>query len=237
MDEMTQATTEGPAIDVSAISASVEAIIVSAERPASSAAIADAVQNALGIEAAVGDIERAILALNDSYDEAGRAFRIEPVAGGWRLMTLATHAPVLVAFGKQRQAQRLSRAALETLAIVAYRQPITRANLEAIRGVACGEVLRALLERQLVKIKGRAEELGRPMLYGTTKEFLDAFGLASLRDLPPVGELLPPADEPEADAEADASAPAATAPDDPTPAGDDAQADTREGDSDASATA
>ena len=79
---------------------------------------------------------------------------------------------------------RLSRAALETLSIIAYRQPVTRASLEAIRGVACGEILRALLERRLVMIKGRAEELGRPMLYGTTKHFLDVFGLSSLKDLP-----------------------------------------------------
>jgi segregation and condensation protein B len=79
---------------------------------------------------------------------------------------------------------RLTPAALETLAIIAYRQPVLRADLEAIRGVACGEVLRGLLERRLVRIVGRAEELGRPMLYGTTKEFLQIFGLGSLKDLP-----------------------------------------------------
>ena len=79
---------------------------------------------------------------------------------------------------------RLSKPALETLAIIAYRQPVTRAELEAIRGVACGEVVRTLMERRLVKITGRAEELGRPMLYGTTRQFLDTFGLASVKDLP-----------------------------------------------------
>jgi segregation and condensation protein B len=84
---------------------------------------------------------------------------------------------------------RLTPAALETLAIVAYRQPLLRADLEAIRGVACGEVLRGLLDRRLIRIVGRAEELGRPMLYGTTKEFLEVFGLASLKDLPQAKDL------------------------------------------------
>ncbi len=191
--------------------ASVEAVLVSADRPVTPGAIAeallglgkgdvspapdedDAEGRAKGVEARV---RGAVDALNEAYDQSGRAFRIEQVAGGWRLMTRPEHAEVVAAFGRQRQSQKLSRAAIETLAIIAYRQPITRASLEAIRGVACGEVLRSLLERKMVMIKGRAEELGRPMLYGTTKQFLDAFGLASLRDLPKVGELVggaPPA--------------------------------------------
>ena len=88
---------------------------------------------------------------------------------------------------------KLSSAALETLAVVAYRQPVMRAEIEAIRGVACGEVLRSLMDRKLVKIVGRAEELGRPMLYGTTKRFLELFGLANLKDLPPVEQFQPTA--------------------------------------------
>jgi segregation and condensation protein B len=91
---------------------------------------------------------------------------------------------------------RLSQAAMETLAIVAYRQPILRADIESIRGVASGEVLRGLLERQLVKIVGRAEVIGRPMLYGTSKRFLEVFGLASLDDLPRVEELRSGAETP-----------------------------------------
>ncbi|TVQ62692.1 MAG: SMC-Scp complex subunit ScpB [Phycisphaerales bacterium] len=191
--------------------ASVEAVIVSADRPVTPGAIGeallglgkgdtpsasgedDAEGRAKGVEARV---RGAVEALNEAYDQSGRAFRIEQVAGGWRLMTRPEHAEVVAAFSRQRQSQKLSRAAIETLAIIAYRQPMTRASLEAIRGVACGEVLRSLLERKMVMIKGRAEELGRPMLYGTTKQFLDAFGLATLRDLPKVGELVggaPPA--------------------------------------------
>ena len=83
------------------------------------------------------------------------------------------------------------RAAVETLAIIAYKQPITRAQLEAIRGVSCGEVIKSLMDRRIITIKGRAEELGRPMLYGTTRQFLDHFGLASIKDLPTVQELKP----------------------------------------------
>jgi segregation and condensation protein B len=89
----------------------------------------------------------------------------------------------------EKQQTRLTQPAIETLAIVAYRQPIQRSEIEAIRGVACGEVLRGLLERRLVRIVGRAEELGRPMLYGTTSEFLKVFGLSSLSDLPQSKEL------------------------------------------------
>jgi segregation and condensation protein B len=134
-------------------------------------------------------IGQAVEILNRVYSDTGRAFRIEQVAGGYRVMTLPDFAPILAAFHKSRSSSRLSRAAVETLAIIAYRQPLTRAHLEAIRGVGCGEVLRSLMERKLVTIKGRAEELGRPILYGTTREFLDAFGLASLKDLPSASEL------------------------------------------------
>lgn len=134
-------------------------------------------------------IREAVAQLNAVYEQSGRAFRIEQVAGGYRVMTLAKHAAVLERFHGGRERSALSKAAIETLAIVAYKQPLTRAGLEAIRGVACGEILRALLERRLVTIVGRAEELGRPILYGTSKRFLETFGLGSLKDLPTVEEL------------------------------------------------
>lgn len=136
-----------------------------------------------------GQISAAIELLNGDYAASGRTFRIEQVAGGYRVMTLPELAPVLAAFHQARASHKLSKASIETLAVIAYRQPITRSHLEAIRGVNCGEVLRSLLERRLVTITGRAEELGRPMLYGTTREFLDAFGLASLKDLPSAADL------------------------------------------------
>lgn len=131
----------------------------------------------------------AIGLLNGQYQQTGRAFRIEEVAGGWRVMTLPEHADVLAELDKTKTQSKLSAAAMETLAIVAYKQPVLRAELESIRGVACGETLRSLMERHMVKIVGRAEEIGRPMLYGTTKQFLEVFGLSSVKDLPAVEEL------------------------------------------------
>ncbi len=136
-------------------------------------------------------LEDAIDALNAQYEETGRVFRIEKVAGGYRLMTLPEYARFIAAFHQQRVQHRLSKAALETLAIIAYRQPVTRAEVESIRGVACGEVLKTLIDHRLITIQGRAEELGRPILYGTTRQFLDTFGLGSIEDLPPVSKTTP----------------------------------------------
>lgn len=139
-----------------------------------------------------GPVERlagAVEWLNGEYERTGRSFRIELVAGGYRVVTLPRFGPDIAALQGQAAATRLSRAAVETLAIIAYRQPVTRAQLEAIRGVACGEVLRSLMDRRLVTIAGRAEEVGRPLLYATTRQFLDAFGLASLKDLPTASEV------------------------------------------------
>ena len=122
--------------------------------------------------------------LNDNYDRAGRAFRVEEVAGGFQLLTRRKFATWLRRLGHLPPETRLSAPALETLAVIAYRQPVLRADIEAIRGVNCGEILRQLMERDLVRIGGRSEELGRPYLYATTKRFLQIFGLISLEDLP-----------------------------------------------------
>ena len=146
---------------------------------------------ATGAGPSAAHVSRAIEELNAEYDRTGRAFRAEVVAGGVRLVVCAEHAPIAASMQRTRASTQLSRAALEALAIIAYKQPIARADLEAIRGVASGEILKTLIDRRLVTITGRAEEPGRPMLYGTTREFLDAFGLASVRDLPGVSELTP----------------------------------------------
>lgn len=134
-------------------------------------------------------IAAAIASLNADYERTGRSFRIEALSGGYRLMTLPQFRGPIVALQGLALSNKLSRPAIETLAIIAYRQPMTRAQLEAIRGVACGEVLRSLLDRRLITVAGRSEELGRPMLYATTRGFLEAFGLASLKDLPAPEEL------------------------------------------------
>ena len=129
-------------------------------------------------------IRRAIEALNQQYDDSNRAFRIEQISGGYQVLTLPQFADTLKKMHQKDIDAKLTQAAKETLAIIAYKQPILRADVEAIRGVACGETIRSLMEKHLVKIAGRAEEPGRPILYGTTKRFLESFGLNSLADLP-----------------------------------------------------
>lgn len=157
----------------------IEAALMTTDRPLLAAKLSDL----LGKPGAKV-INNAIEQLNREYEQTGRTFQIEQVAGGWQIFTLPQYANILAALHKSRQQSRLSPAALETLAIIAYKQPILRADIESIRGVACGEVLRSLMVRHLIKIVGRAEELGRPMLYGTTKAFLELFGLSDLGDLP-----------------------------------------------------
>ena len=122
--------------------------------------------------------------LNRQLDSQGRAFRIESVAGGYQMVTRPKFSKWLRRLEYVPGEVRLSAPAMETLAVVAYRQPVLRADVEAIRGVSCGEILSQLLNRDLVRIGGRSEELGRPYLYNTTKRFLQLFGLRSLDDLP-----------------------------------------------------
>ncbi|UCG16082.1 MAG: SMC-Scp complex subunit ScpB [Phycisphaerales bacterium] len=165
----------------------VEAILFSADGPLPPARIAQV----LGTGTA-GDVKKLVDALNAAYDERGSAFRVELVAGGFQMLTLPVYHRWLAELSSTRGDARLSQAALETLAVVAYKQPVMRADIEAIRGVGVGEVLNRLRELNLVKVVGRAEEIGRPMLYGTTKKFLEVFGLASLDALPTVEALTPP---------------------------------------------
>lgn len=194
------------------LTARVEAVLLTADRPLSDGRLAAL----LGLhgKGAPGRLRDAVEAINRSADDTGRAFRIERLAGGWRMLTRPEFGPLHLRQQRDRQQSRLSNSAIETLAIIAYRQPVLRAEIEAIRGVACGEVLRGLMERRLIRIAGRAEELGRPMLYGTTREFLKVFGLASLDDLPVVAGA--PADRPRVlPATADAGAAATARPDPP----------------------
>ena len=140
----------------------------------------------------VKNIREHINSLNDKYQANNNAFRIEEIAGGYQLLTLSSYNPWLKKLLRARSDNKLSPASLETLAIIAYKQPVIRADIEAIRGVAVGEIVRSLMYKGMVKIVGRAEVLGRPMLYGTTKKFLEVFGLNTLKDLPKIEELKKP---------------------------------------------
>jgi len=130
--------------------------------------------------------------LNKKYQANNNSFRIEKIAGGYQMLTLPGYNLWLQKLLRVRSDNKLTAAAMETLAIIAYKQPAIRADIESIRGVASGEMIRSLMYKGLVKIVGRAEVLGRPMLYGTTKKFLETFGLNSLKDLPKIEELKKP---------------------------------------------
>lgn len=192
----------------------VEAVLFSTDTPLSPAKVAQVAElpNRRVVKAAV-------TMLNERYEQMGCTFRVESIAGGYQMMSMPEYHDVVSRLFKARSDSRLSQAAMETLAVVAYRQPVLRADIEAIRGVASGEVLRGLMEKQLVKIVGRAEVLGRPMLYGTTKRFLEIFGLSDLKDLPKVEELRGGAkgmkDEQPKPAGAEGAAPAGIAPAEP----------------------
>jgi segregation and condensation protein B len=135
------------------------------------------------------EISEAIQKLDAEFLETGRAFEVRESAAGWQLVTRADFAPWLRQLFPENRSAKLSAPALETLAIIAYRQPITRADLEAVRGVAVDGVMQTLLDRGLVRIAGRAEVPGRPLLYDTTQHFMEHFGLKDLDELPNAAEL------------------------------------------------
>lgn len=134
------------------------------------------------------EVEQALMGLAQDYEQEGRGLQLAEVAGGYRIVTKAEFAPWLKRLEKVKAPSKLSRSALESLAIIAYKQPIVRAEVEQIRGVETSGVIRTLLERKLVRIVGRKEEPGRPIMYGTTKVFLEHFGLRDLSQLPPLRE-------------------------------------------------
>lgn len=165
-----------------------EAVLFLAREPLSLRKLAQSANLADATEA------RTLVAeLRKVYDDRGSAFQLEQLAGGYQLRTRPKFAAWLRPLVGPEEQLRLSPPALETLAVVAYRQPVLRADVEAIRGVACGEILRQLMDRDLLRIVGRSEELGRPLWYGTTRRFLEAFGLSNLEELPLADVLRRPA--------------------------------------------
>ena len=166
-------------------------------------------------------LQDAIEQLEREYAETGRAFEVRESAAGWQLVTKADFAPWLRQLFPENRQARLSAPAMETLAIIAYRQPITRADIEAVRGVAVDGVMQTLLDRNLVRIAGRSEIAGRPLLYETSQFFMEHFGLKDLDDLPNASELrkipLPKAEPPpEAPQEPAVETPAEPAPEEAT---------------------
>jgi segregation and condensation protein B len=167
--------------------ARIEAALMLADEPLTARRIAEV--------SSVGDgtaARRLVERLAWLYTADASAFRVEEIAGGFQLLTRPEFHPWLLRLRQTGHDLRLSSAAMETLAVIAYKQQITRAEVEQIRGVHCGDLIRVLMEKGLVRVAGRHDSLGRPQLYATTRQFLQAFGLDSLRDLPAVAALPPP---------------------------------------------
>ena len=141
------------------------------------------------------ELQAILQSIAEEYAQRGSALEVREIAGGWQMATRPEFGPWIRKLFKDRLTYRLSASAMETLSIVAYKQPITRSEIEEIRGVEVTAVLDTLVERKLVRIAGRRESIGRPLLYGTTPEFLKAFGLKRLEDLPSIESLVPPASE------------------------------------------
>jgi segregation and condensation protein B len=138
------------------------------------------------------DLQKMIEEIAFDYPSRGSALELKEIAGGWQFSSRPEFAPWIRKLFKDRLTYRLSASALETLSIIAYKQPITRSEIEEIRGVEVSAVLDTLAERRLIRIAGRRESVGRPLLYGTTPDFLKAFGLKNLEDLPSIESLAPP---------------------------------------------
>ena len=161
----------------------VEALVFASAEPVSGVKIAAA------MEVSPEVVASAVESLNAAYEREGRAFRILEISGGYQHRTLPEFAEYIRSLGRQVASGRISLAALETLAIIAYRQPISRPEIDKIRGVNVSGVVKTLIEKRLITVTGRAELLGRPLLYGTTPQFLRYFGLGSLQQLPRENEL------------------------------------------------
>ncbi len=166
------------------LKAAVEALLYVSDQPLSLKKISES----LGDDAGTGDIAQAAASLLEDFEAEGRGVRIAELAGGYQITTRPEYA-VYVKRLQNIRPPRLSAQALETLAIIAYRQPIIRAEIEGIRGVSADGVLRTLLERRLIKIAGRQDIPGRPIMYSTTQEFLRYFGLKDLQSLPTLKEI------------------------------------------------
>ncbi len=160
------------------------ALLFASDEPLSSTRISSVLD-----DVAPAVVREALARLESRFGAEGSPMRLEQVAGGYQLCTNPTYSDFVARLYRGRRKQRLSKASMETLAIIAYRQPATRADIESIRGVACGGVITTLMERSLIRIVGKARILGAPFLYGTTQEFLEYLGLNALGDLPSLEDL------------------------------------------------
>jgi len=159
----------------------IEAILLASEKPLPLEQIRLVLDNADAEE-----VRKLIDELKTEYEQASRGIRVAEIAGGFQMITASEFAPFLRKLFKNRHLERLSKPALETLAIIAYKQPLTRSEIELLRNVNVDGVMKSLLDKNLIRIAGRKKAPGRPCVYGTTRQFLEHFGLKSLNDLPKI---------------------------------------------------
>jgi segregation and condensation protein B len=181
-------------MELSQIIPHIEALIFASEKPLTNMELVELVNTALGFiedRATIEQVEAAIEGINEKYSAEFYAFELRQSGGGWQFLTKKEYYKTVALLNGDKFLKRLSTAALETLAIIAYKQPITKSEMEAIRGVNCDYAVQKLLEKDLVIISGRKEEaVGQPLLYSTSKSFMDYFGINSPADLPQISEVM-----------------------------------------------
>ncbi len=181
-------------MEISEIIPHIEALIFASDKPLTSIELTELVNNALGFiedRTTMDQIESAIDGIREKYSSEFYSFELKQSGGGWQFLTKPVYHKTVALLNGDKFIKRLSSAALETLAIIAYRQPITKSEIESIRGVNCDYAVQKLLEKELIVISGRNEEaVGKPLIYSTSKSFMDYFGINSAEDLPKISEVL-----------------------------------------------
>ncbi len=181
-------------MEISEIIPHIEALIFASERALTSAEINELVNTALGFiedRATLEQVEAAIEGIKEKYNTEFYAFELRQIGGGWQFLTKPAYHKTVALLNGDRFMKRLSAASMETLAIIAYKQPITKSEIESIRGVNCDYAVQKLLEKDLIIISGRNEDaVGKPLLYSTSKSFMDYFGINSSEELPKINEVL-----------------------------------------------
>ena len=181
-------------MELSLIIPHIEALIFASDKPLSTLELVDLINNALGFiddKATLDQVESAIEAIREKYDSEFYAFEMKESGGGWQFLTKKEYHKTIAQLNADKYLKKLSTASLETLSIIAYKQPITKSEIENIRGVNCDYAVQKLLEKELVVIAGRNEDaIGKPLIYTTSKSFMDYFGINSADDLPKIKEVL-----------------------------------------------
>jgi segregation and condensation protein B len=181
-------------MELSTIIPHIEALIFASDKPLSTLELVDLINNALGFiddKATLDQVESAIEAIREKYDSEFYAFEMKESGGGWQFLTKKEYHKTIAQLNADKYLKKLSTASLETLSIIAYKQPITKSEIESIRGVNCDYAVQKLLEKDLVVIAGRNEDaVGKPLIYTTSKSFMDYFGINSADDLPKIKEVL-----------------------------------------------